>query len=171
MLDALRRHWPEYLMEAAGLGIFMISAGVLGTVLEYPGSPVQQAIADPFLRRILMGVAMGLTAIGIIYSPWGKQSGAHINPAVTLTFFRLGKIEPWDALFYVAAQFAGGIAGVLLVALALGHSFADPPVTYVTTLPGSGGPAIAFLAEAAISFILMFVVLVTTNVDALGRYT
>ncbi|MGH7380988.1 MAG: MIP/aquaporin family protein [Candidatus Methylomirabilales bacterium] len=171
MLDALRRHWPEYLMEATGLGLFMISAGVFGTILEYPGSPVQQAVADPFLRRVLMGVAMGLTAIGIIYSPWGKQSGAHINPAVTLTFFRLGKIEPWDALFYIAAQFAGAIAGVLLVALALGHSFADPPVIYVTTLPGSGGPAIAFLAELVISFALMLVVLVTTNVDALGPYT
>jgi aquaporin Z len=171
MLNFVGRHWPEYLMEAAGLGIFMISAGVFGTLLEYPGSPVQQAIADPFQRRILMGIAMGLTAIGIIYSPWGMQSGAHLNPAVTLTFFRLGKIEPWDALFYVAAQFAGGIAGVLLVALALGHSFADPPVIYVTTLPGSGGPAIAFLVELVISFALMFVVLVTTNIEALGRYT
>jgi len=171
MRDALRQHWPEYFMEAAGLGLFMISAGVFGTLLEYPGSPVQQAVADPFLRRILMGTAMGLTAIGIIYSPWGKQSGAHINPAVTLTFFRLGKIEPWDALFYVAAQFAGGIAGVLLVALALGHSFADPPVTYVATIPGSVGPAIAFLAEVAISFVLMFVVLVTTNTESLARHT
>ena len=171
MLNFVRRHWPEYVMEAAGLGIFMISAGVFGTILEYPGSPVQQAVADPFLRRILMGVAMGLTAIGIIYSPWGMQSGAHLNPAVTLTFFRLGKIEPWDALFYVAAQFAGGIAGVLLVALALGHSFANPPVSYVTTLPGSGGPAIAFLAELVISFVLMFVVLVTTNTESLARHT
>ncbi|MFQ5683048.1 MAG: hypothetical protein ACE5HC_07220 [Candidatus Binatia bacterium] len=76
-------------MEAAGLGIFMVSACTFGTILEYPASPIHQAIADPFLRRILMGLAMGLTAVGIIYSPWGKQSGAHINPAITLTFFRL----------------------------------------------------------------------------------
>ncbi len=41
MLDALRLHWPEYLMEAAGLGIFMISACVFATILEYPGSPVR----------------------------------------------------------------------------------------------------------------------------------
>ena len=92
VINALRQHWPEYLMEAAGLGMFMISACLFGTLLEYPGSPVHNAIADPMLRRVLMGFAMGLTAIGIIYSPWGKQSGAHINPSITMTFFRLGKI-------------------------------------------------------------------------------
>ena len=101
MLEAVKRHWPEYLMEAWGLGLFMVSAAVFGTLIEHPASPVREVIADPFLRRIPMGIAMGLTAMGIIYSPWGQQSGAHLNPAVTLTFFRLGKIEPPDALFYV----------------------------------------------------------------------
>jgi aquaporin Z len=105
---ALSRHWPEYLMEAAGLGIFMVSAGLFGTLLEYPQSPVHQAIADDGLRRMLMGVAMGLTAVAIIYSPWGQQSGAHLNPAVTLTFLRLGKIARADALFYITAQCLGG---------------------------------------------------------------
>lgn len=116
MLEALKHHWPEYLMEAAGLGIFMVSAVVFTAILEHPSSSVRQVIADPFLRRMLIGIAMGLTAIGIIYSPWGKQSGAHINPSVTLTFFRLGKVKPWDAFFYIIAQFIGGLAGVLLVA-------------------------------------------------------
>ena len=40
---------------------------------------------------------MGATAIALIYSPWGKQSGAHMNPAMTLTFTRLGKVAPGDA--------------------------------------------------------------------------
>jgi aquaporin Z len=158
-------------MEAAGLGIFMVSAGIFGTILEYPGSPVRQAIADPVLRRVLMGMVMGFTAIGIIYSPWGKQSGAHINPAVTLTFFRLGKINPWDAVFYVAAQFVGGVVGVLLVSTSLGNAFASPPVSFVTTVPGVQGPAVAFVAEAAISFLLMSVVLVATNRETLARHT
>src|SRR5215831_10723337 len=86
--DSLRQHWPEYLMEAAGLGIFMVSAAVVTTLFEYPKSPVHDVLPDPMFRRVLIGIAMGLTAIGIIYSPWGKQSGAHLNPAVTLTFFR-----------------------------------------------------------------------------------
>ena len=41
MGDALKRHWPEYLMEAAGPGLFMVSACLFGTLMEHPGSPVR----------------------------------------------------------------------------------------------------------------------------------
>src|SRR5438477_11219402 len=87
-------------------------------------------------RRMLMGVSMGLTAVAIIYSPWGKQSGAHINPAVTFTFFRLGKIKTWDAIFYIAAQFVGSAMGVMLVGRFLMAELADPDVGYVVPDPG-----------------------------------
>ena len=76
-------------MEAAELGIFMISASVVTALLEHSASPLRQAIVDPLCRRCIIGVAMGLIAIAIIYSPWGKQSGAHINPVVTLRDVRL----------------------------------------------------------------------------------
>lgn len=158
-------------MEAVGLGIFMISACLFTILLEYPGSPVHSLIQSELLRRALIGIAMGLTAIGIIYSPWGKQSGAHINPAVTLTFFRLGKIAPWDAFFYVLAQFLGGLAGVLLVAAVMGQIVAHPTVNFVATLPGPRGPWVAFGTETLISFGLMLTVLITTNTETLGRYT
>jgi aquaporin Z len=171
MVEALQRHWPEYLMEAAGLGIFMVSAGFFGTLLEYPQSPVHQAITDPAIRRLLMGSAMGLTAVGIIYSPWGQQSGAHLNPAVTLTFLRLGKVAFVDAVFYIIAQFLGGVLGVLLVQAAFSRRFTEPPVLFVVTVPGSAGIIIAFVAEAVISFGLMIMVLYTTNSTRWSRYT
>src|SRR5262249_1534184 len=76
-LASARLHWPEYLMEAALLGAFMVSACLFGALYESPHSPVKHAIASQVLRRMLMGLSMGLTAIAIIYSPWGKQSGAH----------------------------------------------------------------------------------------------
>jgi aquaporin Z len=169
--DALRRHWPEYLMEAAGLGLFMVSAGLFGTLLFYPGSPAVAALPDPLIRQALMGLIMGLTAIGLIYSPWGQQSGAHLNPAVTLTFWRLGKVATSDAVFYVLAQFAGGLLGVLAVLAVLGAAFADPPVRYVATVPGPVGALLALVAEAAISFGLMTVILFATNTPKLMRLT
>jgi aquaporin Z len=171
MSDALRRHWPEYMMEVAGLATFMISACLFATLLEHPGSPARQAIPAPLVRRLLMGLAMGLTAIGIIYSPWGKQSGAHINPAVTLTFLRLGKVRPWDGLFYVIAQFTGGVAGILVSAAILWPWIAEAHVNYVATVPGAGGTGLAFVAELLISFGLMSTVLIASNTDRLARFT
>jgi aquaporin Z len=171
MGETLKRHWPEYLMEAAGLGLFMVSACLFTVLLEHPSSPVRQALPDPFLRRSVIGLAMGLTAIGLVYSPWGKQSGAHLNPSVTLTFFRLGKIRLADALFYMSAQCIGGLAGVLLVATVAGPFLTDPSVNYAVTVPGPSGPGAAFVAESVISFGLMLVVLTISNTPRLARWT
>lgn len=171
MKQALYSHWPEYLMEAAGLGIFMISACVFGTLLEHPVSVVHQAIPDPFQRRMVMGIVMGLTAIGIVYSAWGKQSGGHLNPAMTLTFLALGKIKRWDAVFYVVAQFVGGIAGVLFVRVLLDQFLTHPSVNFVVTIPGTSGEAVAFAGEFIISFLLMGVVLLASNTEHIARFT
>lgn len=168
---ALAEHWPEYLMEAAGLGFFMISACLFGTLLEHPASGLHRYIPNAMVRRGLMGLAMGLTAVAILYSPWGQRSGAHINPAVTLAFLRLGKIARADAILYVLAQFAGGLAGVYLCARLLGARLEDPAVNYVATLPGERGAGAAFIAEAVISFLLMFVVLHVSNNRSIARYT
>ena len=171
MLTVMKKHWPEYLMEGAGLGFFMISACFFVALLEHPSSPVNAAIPDPMSRRVLMGIAMGLTAIAIIYSPWGKQSGAHINPSVTLTFFRLGKVRGWDAAFYIIAQFLGAAAGVLIAHLILGKIASHPHVNFAATFPGMDGIVIAFIAEVVISFILMTMILHVSNTPAVARYT
>jgi aquaporin Z len=108
----------------------------------------------------LIGLAMGATAIAIIYSPWGRRSGAHINPAVTLTFLRLGRIAKADAFFYVCAQFAGGAAGVLLSRLVLGPALAHPAVNWVVTVPSPAAGALgAAAAEGLISFVIMLTIL------------
>lgn len=156
-------NWPEYAIEAALLGAFMVSACATTALFEHPVSPVHAAIPDPFVRRALIGTAMGLTAMGLIYSPWGQRSGAHFNPSVTLTFLRLGKIETRDAVAYVAAQCVGGILGVLLAYRALGMLLAHPAVRFAATVPGSGGAGVAFAAEFAISFVLMSVILLISN--------
>jgi len=171
MVEAFRKHWPEYFMEAACLGTFMISACTFASLLGYPQSPAHMWVASGIGRRAVMGLAMALTAIGIIYSPWGKRSGAHMNPSVTMTFWRLGKIESWDAIFYVLSQFAGGIAGVLIARRFLRSWIVHPDVNFAITIPGRYGAWAAFLAEILISFVLMFVILVVSNREAVARFT
>jgi aquaporin Z len=158
--DALREHWPEYLSEAAALGTFMVSACGFGVLL--------QDVPGEFVRRLAGGIAMGLTAVTIICSPFGKRSGAHMNPAVTLTFWTLNKIAGYDAIFYIAAQILGGLAGVVTAALIAGPALAK--VDYVDTSPGPAGVWIAFVAEFAISCLMMSAVLRVSNSRRWSRY-
>lgn len=167
----MRAHWPEYAVEAAGLGVFMLVACGAGTLLSHPASPVVVAIPGELARRALMGLVMGLTAIGLIYSPPGQRSGAHFNPATTLTFWRLGKITGADAVAYGLAQTTGGLAGVLLAAVFLGTALGHPAVGYVATRPGEAGAVAAFAAEATIAFVLMTVVLHVSNAPRRARFT
>jgi aquaporin Z len=169
--SASSRHWPEYFMEAALLGLFMISACAFTVLLEFPGSAVRQAVPDPGVRRFLTGLAMGSTAIALIYSPWGKQSGAHFNPSTTLTFWWLGKVRSQDATWYIVAQFVGSAVGVMIAHALLGPRLADPTTHFAATVPGAAGSAVAFVAEAGISFVLMSIILRVSNHDSLARYT
>jgi aquaporin Z len=118
-LASLRHHWPEYLMETAELGVYMFAACAFATLLEHPDSPLRAFMFSSAIRRALMGIAMGATVIAIILSPWGKQSGGHFNPAITFTFYRLGKVGAWDLVYYISGHFVGAIAGVALAALLL----------------------------------------------------
>jgi aquaporin Z len=165
------QHWAEYAIEAGLLGTFMLSACFFSVFLFYPGSPMVRLLTDPFQRRVLMGVAMGVTAVALNYSAWGKQSGAHYNPAVTLAFARLGKIAHRDAVGYVSAQFMGAVAGVFLAGLIVRNMLAHSDVHYAVTRPGVRGVVVAFVAEAVISWILMTVVLITSNRNRLAPYT
>ena len=170
-MKRLAAHWPEYAIEATCLAVFMMSAAGMSTLLQHPSSPIAGWSKSLFLQRIPMGLAMGLTNVALIYSPLGARSGAHMNPAVTLTFLRLRKIAPLDAVGYVLAQFVGGLGGVAIATWALAGLLAHPAVKYVATVPGGSGPIVAFAAEMTISFLLMLAVLGMSNTPQLARFT
>lgn len=165
--EALRLHWSRYLMEGAELGIFMIVALWLALALEHPKSPLHTAIGSPLARRFLFGLGIGITVTLLIYSTWGRQSGAQFNPAVTLSFLYLHRIQPWDAFFYIIAQFAGGLLGVILAAAPFWKLSRHKKVKFVVTEPGPRGLAVAFAAEFIISFILMLTLRLVSQQDLL----
>jgi aquaporin Z len=149
----------------------MISACVFDVLLFDPAWHAMSLFPSAAFRRLLMGITMGGTAVLIIHSPMGKRSGAHFNPAITLTYFRLGKIGWEDAVYYVVFQFVGGVFGVGVAALFLGRSLAVPEVEYVVTVPGRWGATGAFLAELFMAMLLMGTVLLVSNRPSIARYT
>jgi aquaporin Z len=173
LLRTFRRNWALYVFEAAELAIFMLSACAFTVFLFDPSFDAFHLLPSATFRRLLLGIAMGATAVLIIHSFMGKRSGAHFNPAITLTYLRLGKIAKWDAFFYVAFQFAGGVSGVAIAVFLFGSALAAPTVKYAVTVPMSGkyGTLAAFLAEFLMSAVLMAVVLWMTNRPRLARYT
>jgi aquaporin Z len=170
-IHSFRFHWPEYLMEAAEVGLYLFLTCVLAGLLVYPASPVRGFVGSTTGLRALMGLAVGVTVIAIITSPWGRQSGGHFNPALTLAFYRLGKVRLPDALSYVVAQFSGAIGGVCIARYLLPDTFGRPAIRYAVTTPGVRGIAAAFVAELTISFVLMSTILVSSNSGKLARFT
>jgi aquaporin Z len=162
--------WRLYAIEAVLLGTFMVSACAFAALVEHPSSPVRHMIASPLGRRALVGLAMGCTAVALIYSPWGKRSGALMNPATTLSVLRMGKLAPRDAIGYIVAQFLGAAGGVGLMT-AVGRMWVGHPnVRYVATVPG-GGIAAAWFAEFLIAFLLVTIVFNANRVPRLAKAT
>jgi aquaporin Z len=139
--SAFSNHWRLYVYEGVELALFMISACICTVVLFHHGYAAMRMLPNSVLRRVLMGIAMGTTAVLIIHSPMGKSSGAHFNPAITLTYLRLRKIALCD------------------------------DVAYAVTIPGKYGAGVAFGAELFMAALLMGVVLFTSNRPRLARYT
>jgi hypothetical protein len=72
-LASLRHHWPEYLMEAGELALYMFCVCAFATLLQHPASPVRQTVMDALARRALMGLVVGAIVMAIVLSPWGNS--------------------------------------------------------------------------------------------------
>jgi aquaporin Z len=142
--------WTLYLSEFVGTGL-LVGVGLSFVILDFgTGSPVVTLLPDAGLRRAITGFLFGSTGALIALSPVGKESGAHINPVVTVAFWLMGKLRPQHAVGYVLAQLGGAIVGCLplLAWGAIGRS-----VDFGATLPGAGyGAGLAVLGEVGTTF-------------------
>ena len=107
---------------------------------------------------LAIGLAFGLTVMACIYV-FGKISGAHLNPAVTIGLLISKNISLIDSVYYIVAQAIGAVLGSLLLFVCLGA----PAVTIGglgATAPGlSVGYIPAMIAECIGTFFLMLVVM------------
>jgi aquaporin NIP len=114
------------------------------------------------LGHVGVAISFGLVIMVMIYAV-GHVSGAHFNPAVTLAF-AVTRHFSWPR---VAGYWSAQLTGALVAAAVLRGSLGD--VAHVgATLP-SGSDGQAFLWEAVLSFLLMFVIMaVATDTRAVG---
>jgi len=166
----VRRHFPEYFCEFLGTAIMMtIGIGAV-TLMWGQGSPMPEMLPWTRLRLFITGFLFAGGATLVVYSRLGQRSGAHVNPAVTLAFWRLGKIEGRDAVAYVIAQFLGAVAGVLPVAWLASDGARS--VQMGATMPGEGiRPIVAFGAETAMTFALVLLIFTCVNRPRIAPWT
>jgi len=133
----------RYLCELIGT-FFLVFAGT--------GAIIANDVYGGALGHVGISLSFGLVVMAVIYSV-GDTSGAHINPAVTLGFLAMKRIELRDALIYVVFQCAGAIlASLFLSSVFPGHG------TLGATLP-TVAPWGAFAYEFLLTFFLMLVIL------------
>jgi aquaporin Z len=165
----MRRNLPIYACEPAGTAI-MLFVGVSAVAFMWaPGSPVP-AVGSAFLRRLVTGIFFAAGGTAVVYSPLGQRSGAHINPAVTIAFWRMGKVPPRDVAGYVAAQVLGAVCGVFAAGLAFPRLMRA--VHYAATVPGDGYTwAGALVAETIVTFVLVLTILICVNRPTVAHAT
>ena len=171
MKASFKMNWVHYAQEALGLGIFMISACFFSALLWGNDPSFHFTIENEMLRNIVTGILMGTTALFIFYAPFTAPSGAHINPAVTITFLRLDKMCRYDAMFFIIFQIAGGTSAVFMMGVLLGPVVTTAPVNYAVTVPGKAGVLPAAVTEYVIAVITMTMVLFTSAHTRLKKYT
>jgi aquaporin Z len=133
------------------------------------GSPMAHLIPSETLRRIITGFLFGTTGACIALSPVGKESGAHINPAVTLGFRLMGKLDLRTTLGYITAQLTGAVIGCLPLLLwgSMGRS-----VAFGATLPGRGYTLpTALLGEMITTFTMVTLLAVFLAFRKIRRFT
>jgi aquaporin Z len=144
--------WRLWLAEFVGTAL-LVGVGLSAVIIDTsPSGPVAPLIG-PGAQLAVTGFLFGAVGAGIAVSPVGKVSGAHINPIVTLAFVLRGRMRPWLAAGYVAAQLTGAIAGAAAL-LAWGPT--GTQVHLGATVPGHAyGPALAVAGETGTSAALI----------------
>ncbi len=115
------------------------------------------------LGAVGVSLTFGLVIMVMVYAT-GHLSGAHINPAVTLSFALTRHFPGREAVAYISAQILGAVlAAVLLLAV-----WPSQPADLGATAPSVGsGSAVVY--EAVMSAFLMFVIMaVATDTRAVG---
>ena len=162
-------HWRAWAAEAAGTAVMVLAIVAAASLALGDGSPVAEALPGRGAGFLVVGLIVAPCIALIAVSPLGRLSGAHINPAVTLGFWALGRVSHHDLAGYVAAQLLGGLAGAIAARLLLPAPVTESIGGAVThpAVPVGAGLAL----EAGMTALLLALVFGFTASPRLARWT
>jgi glycerol uptake facilitator-like aquaporin len=133
-----------------------VAAEALGTALLVTTVVGSGIMAESLTRDVALALLGNTIATGailvVLITMLGPISGAHFNPAVTLVFALQRELPVREALFYVAAQVIGGIAGTMIA-----HGMFDLPLLQASLKLRSGSAQ--WFSEAVAAFGLIATIL------------
>jgi len=131
-------------------------AGTFVLVFLGTGAIVMNELTNGSISHFGVSLVFGLTVFAMIYI-FGKISGAHINPAVSVGLWITGKLKSSHLNAYILAQ----MIGALTASLSIGFLFVSNE-NLGATLP-SGSQMESFFIEVVLSFVLVQVILITDD--------
>ncbi len=156
-------------LGAEAIGTFvLIVLGVGSVAVLANAGPSEDGLDATLFNVTSIGLAFGIAIVAMVYS-FGRVSGGHFNPAVSVGAALGGRISWKDAGLYCAAQVAGGIAGGLVLAIILitgdtGYELGDPDIGQ-NFFGDEGGIELfgALIIELVLTFIFLTVILAVTD--------
>jgi glycerol uptake facilitator protein len=141
------------LAELIGTALLVLfGAGSVVAALKVGGGKVDYAGLG------MISFAFGLVIAIVVYG-FGATSGAHINPAVSISLAAVRRF-PWrEVPAYVAAQLAGGVLGGLLIVAVFGARAATLGDVGSTSLADGAGYVRGIVAEVIGTFLLLFTIM------------
>jgi aquaporin Z len=158
-----------FFSELVGTALLVLGGLSVIIVMFGDGSPVGRLVTNELLRTTLTAFLFGTIGSAIALSWVGRESGAHINPAVTVAFWLMRRLDLRAATGYIVAQLLGACVGALplLAWGSMGRS-----VAFGATVPGQGySTAVVLLGEVVTTFGLVATLCVFLGFRHLRRFT
>jgi aquaporin Z len=123
------RFWHYVSEFLATFIFFFIASMMIGIFFGLPA--FKDSFLTPEMRVLIVVAVLICTTLAIVYSPLGKISGAHMNPAVSFAFWMEDHLKTMDLIFYVLVQIIATFAAIYLVSIII----PDPAIATKLGLP------------------------------------
>lgn len=139
-------NWNKYLAEAiASFALVFVAAGAVLANAQTGGS----------LQTLGIALATGLTLAAVMYGAM-HISGAHVNPAITISLWATGHTKLMQAIGYVISQLIGAVVAALFLKVIFGGVVSPQYFLGDTTLLAGVTPGMGILVEAILTFFLVW---------------